>query len=268
MNGEVSFNSNDLQTFDPLTQVGIITDVIDHSDAPDAGVDLYPVANANKSAIAGDPEYTGKTISLSGTIVGSDIADLHSRIDAFKAYFNGKDKNLDIGYTSGTRRYIATKAPGTNPSVKPVPNRRWATYSVKLVSPDPFAVDTASTNLWAAKNNFTAATFTEAMTVLGSAPYQLPVFTIHIDALTGAGDYLLISNDNNNQEILLYGLGLVAGDTVVIDCAERKVTINGVEVNYYGTFLELEPGANSITYTDGFTTRQVDVTATYVKRWL
>jgi phage-related protein len=77
-----------------------------------------------------------------------------------------------------------------------------------------------------------------------------------------------ISNDNNNQELLIYGLGLVAGDVIIIDCVERTVTVNGNEVNYYGTFLELEPGANSITYTDGFTTRTVDVTATYVKRWL
>ncbi len=78
----------------------------------------------------------------------------------------------------------------------------------------------------------------------------------------------MISNDNNNQEIMIYGIGLVATDVIVIDCAQRIVTLNGTEIDYNGTFLELEPGANSITYTDGFTTRTVDVAASYVKRWL
>jgi phage-related protein len=266
MNGEISFNGNDLQTYDPVTQTGIIVDEIDHSDIPEKLLDIYAIANANKSAIAGDPDFVSKVITVTGTIVGSSVADLADRIDTFKGYFNGKDKNLDIGYGSGTRRYIATA--DKSPSIKPAAKRRYSPFTLKFVCTDPFGRDLTATNLWAAKNNFTAATFTEAMTVGGNAPYQLPVFTIHIDALTGAGDYLLISNDNNNQEILLYGLALVAGDTVVIDCAERKVTVNNVEVDYYGTFLELEPGANSITYTDGFTTRQVDVSATYVKRWL
>lgn len=266
MNGDIAFNSHDLQTFDPVTQVGIIVEEIDHSDVPEKSIDLYPIANANKSAIAGDPEFTSKVITVTGTIVGSTVADLASRIDTFKGYFNGKDKNLDIGYGAGTRRYIATA--DKTPSIKPKAKKRYAPFTIKFICTDPFGRDTSSSNLWTAKTGFTSATFTEAMTVGGTAPYQLPVFTITLTAISGAGDYVLISNDNNNQEILLYGLGLVAGDVIVIDCAERTVTVNGVEVDYYGTLLELEPGANSITYTDGFTTRTVNVSATYVKRYL
>lgn len=264
MNGDLTFNSHDLQTYDPTSNVGIVTNVIDHTDGPDMLMGLYGLADADGSSIPAI-NYPSKPVALAGAIKGSSQADLDSRIDTFKSYFVGKDKNLDIAYGSGTRRYIATA--GT-PRVQRKPKSFIAIFQVPITCTNPFGLDTSSTNLWTAKSNFTGATFTETPTVGGNAPFQLPVITITIDALTGAGDYVQISNDNNNQELLIYGLGLIAGDVIVIDCVERTVTVNGNEVDYYGTFLELEPGSNSITYTDGFTTRTVDVTATYIKRWL
>lgn len=264
MNGELTFNSTDLQTYSPATNTGIITNVIDHTDGPDMLMALYAMADADGSSIPAI-NYPSKPVALAGVIKGSSQANLDDRIDSFKGYFVGKDKNLDIPYGSGTRRYIATA--GT-PKIQRHKKSFYAIFQVPITCTNPFGLDTSATNLWAKKNNFTSATFTETPTVGGNAPYQLPIITITIDALTGAGDYVQISNDNNNQELMIYGIGLTAGDVLVIDCVERAVTRNGVEIDYYGTFLELSPGANSITYTDGFTTRTVDVEATYVKRWL
>lgn len=264
MNGDLTFNSNDLQTFNTGTKVGINTNVINHTNLPDQLAALYAKADTDGSAIPAI-NYPTKKVSIGGTIHGSTQADLDSRIDTFKGYFNGKDKNLDITYSGGTRRYIATK---NALSVDRENTALFATFQVEFICTNPFGLDTSTTNLWTAKNNFTSATFTETPTVGGTAPYQLPIFTITIDALTGAGDYVQISNDNNNQEILIYGQVLTAGDVIVIDCSTRTVTLNGTEIDYDGTFLELEPGANSITYTDGFTTRTVDVSAVYTKRWL
>lgn len=270
MNGDISFNGHDLQTFTEYDDsgnpyfAGIITNLIDHTNQPDQVAQLYALADADGSSIP-SINYPSKRIVIGGTIHGSDQDDLDARIDEFKAYFNGKDKNLDIDYRGGTRRYIATK---NTLSVEREQTSLYATFGVEFVCTDPFGLDTTTTDLWAMKNNFTNATFTETPTIGGSAPIQLPVITITIDALTGDGDYVQISNDNNNQELLIYGLGLEAGDVIVIDCVERTVTVNGTEVDYYGTFLELELGANSITYTDGFTTRTVDVAAVYTKRWL
>lgn len=264
MNGDVSFNSNDLQTYDPATDVGIVTNVIDHTDGPELSMQLYGLADADGSSIPAI-NSPSKPIALAGAIKGSTQADLDNRIDTFKGYFRGKDKNLDIAYGSGTRRYIATAG---KPLIQRSQKSLIARFQVPIVCTNPYGLDTSTTDLWTAKNNFTSATFTETPTVGGTAPYQLPIITITIDALTGAGDYVQISNDNNNQELLIYGQNLTAGDVIVIDCEQRIVTLNGDEIDYDGTFLELEPGANSITYTDGFTTRTVDVTAVYTKRWL
>lgn len=264
MDGSLSYNSNSLQTFDRSTKVGINTNSIQHTDLPESVAQLYNIANASDSVVP-DLEYVYKAIKIDGTIHGSSQADLDSRIDAFKGYFASRNKNLDITYGSSTRRYEIMKP--NSVSVTRQDKAYYAEFSVELIS-KAFGYDTSTTDLWTAKSGFTSATFTETPTIAGNAPYQLPVFTITINSLTGEGDYVQISNDNNNQEILVYGQGLAADDVIVIDCAQRIVTLNGTEINYYGTFLELEPGASSITYTDGFTTRDVDVEGVYTKRWL
>jgi len=264
MNGDITYNSNDLQTYTATSGVGIITNLIDHINLPDKVMTLYALADANGSTIP-SINYPTKKIVISGVIKGSSQADLDSRIDSFYGYFNGKNKNLDIAYGSSTRRYIAT----TNGiSIDRAQKSLSAKFQVQFICTNPFGIDTSTSNLWTAKTAFTSATFTETPTVGGTAPYQLPVITITINSLTGAGDYLQISNDNNNQEMLIYGQSLAASDVVVIDCEQRTVTLNGDLIDYTGTFLELEPGANSITYTDGFTTRSVDVSGVYTKRWL
>lgn len=264
MNGDLSFNSNDLQTFDAVSKVGILTNSIEHTNLPDKIAQLFAKADADGSTIPAI-NYPSKKITIGGSIHGSTQADLDDRIDTFKGYFNGKNKNLDIAYSSSTRRYVAT---ANSISIQRQQKALFASFTVELICTNPFGLDTTASDLWTAKTGFTSATFTETPTVGGNAPYQLPVITITVNSLTGAGDYVQISNDNNGQELLIYGQGIIAGDVIVIDCVERSVTINDIEVDPYGTFLELEPGANSITYTDGFTTRNVDVEAEYIKRWL
>lgn len=263
MNGDISFNSNNLQTYDPATDVGIITSVIDHTNIPDKLVELYAQADANSSSIPA-VNYPSKKITIAGTIKGSTQDNLDERIDTFKGYFNLKDKHLDIDYAGATRRYIATS---NATSIVRQQKALFAKFTVEFICTNPFGMETSSTSIMS-QTNYTSATYTATPTIAGSAPYQLPVFTITIDSLTGAGDYVQISNDNTNQQIMLYGLGLANGDVIVIDCDNRTVTVNGNNVDYYGTFLELVPGANSLTYTDGFTTRQVDISAVYYKRYL
>ncbi len=264
MNGEVSFDSNNLQTFNPATKTGIITSDIDHIGSPDKIVQLFAKASANGSAIP-NIEYPSKRVIVKGSIHGSTSADLDDRIDTFKGYFTGKAKNLDITYSTGTRRYIAT------PRLLPMARRQrahFATFKIVYICTEPFGLDTANTDLWAAKTGFTSSSFTETPTIAGSAPVQYPVITITINAFTGSGDYIQVTNDNNNQGILVSGANLAVNDVVEIDCKERTVKLNAVEIDYYGTFLELEPGAAAITYIDGFATRSVDVEGVYSKRWL
>lgn len=265
MDGNISFNGNSYQTYNPTTDVGIISNVIDHTDGPDSTFELLAIVNANASS-AGDNDSPGRTIPIGGVIKGSTQVDLDQRIDAFKASLVGKEKNLDINYAGSTRRYIAT-APTRGVKIKRDGTKLYANFTVQFLCSQPFGRDTAYTTL-ISELNHTTGTYTANPTIGGTAEYQLPVFTITIDALTGTGDYVQISNDANEQAILIFGQSLTSGDILVIDCERRIVTLNGAQIDYNGTLLELTTGANSITYTDGFTTRTVDIEAKYYKRYL
>lgn len=262
MNGDLTYNSNNLQTFNPATNVGILTNSIEHTNIPDKIAVLYARADADGSSIPAI-NYPSKKVSIAGIIKGSSQPDLDSRIDTFKGYFIGKNKNLDIVYGASTRRYIAT---ANTISVVREQKALYATFAVEFICTNPFGLDTTATSLFS-ELNYTSAVYTATPTIGGNAPLQMPIVTITIDALTGAGDYVQISNDDNNQQILIYGLGLSAGDVIIIDSSTRTVTLNGVSVDFLGTFLALTPGTSSITYTDGFDTRQVDITAEYYKMY-
>lgn len=262
MNGGLTYNTNSLQTFNRSTRVGINTNVIKHTDIPASVGELYVVANANDSDVP-NAEDVSRLIQLGGTIHGSTQADLDDRIDAFKTIFNKRYKNLDITYGSSTRRYVAMKvnALGIDRQDKAL----FAKFSVELIC-KPYGTDTTATNILS-ETAYTTATKTITPTLLGSAPYQLPVFTFTLTTITGAGDYIQITNNLTGQEMLIYGLGLANGDVVVVDCVEKEVKVNGTLVDFNGSFLELETGPADITITDGFTTRSINMNGEYYKRW-
>lgn len=259
MNGELSFNGNLLQTNN------IITNVIDHTDGADTIFDLQQVANANHSSIT-DIDSPSRTITISGVIKGNDTVDLAQRIDTFKSYFNGKNKNLDINYAGSVRRYIATVPPG-NIKVKFRGNVLFAAFTVTAVCTEGFGSDVSPTVLFD-ETGHTTGSFTATGVIGGTAPHQLPIFTIKFNDLTGDGDYVQIANNANNQSIIIAGEDIDPGDVLVINSEKHIVTLAGSEIDYTGVFFELDaPGNFSITYTDGFATRNVNIYGEHYRRY-
>lgn len=70
--------------------------------------------------------------------------------------------------------------------------------------------------------------------------------------------------------VLSYLGDLAAGETLVIDRAKRTVTLDGANVlkDMSGTFWDLLPGANIITYEDSEGSRTLLITVTYKDKWL
>lgn len=263
MTGAITFNSNSIQTFNPTTQVGIITDDIDLDSLADRALSIYALAHANASVIPFD-SFPSKTIPVTGTIVGSSTADLDSRLDAFKAYFNGKDKNLDIEYNSSTRRFIAT---ANGLSIKRSANKKYAKFSLQFFCTIPFGTDTSNTTAL----NATARTgnvYSDSYTFLGSAPAQLPVVTITLTAVSSTGSQQLAwGNNDTGQGIVITSSTWLAGDVLVIDCVNKTVKINGVDVDFSGAFPEFSPGSHPMTYSDTFTSRTMNENVVYKKRY-
>lgn len=268
MTGAITFDSNNLQTYSGVTRVGIITNGIEHTNLPVKDAAIFGLANANQSVIP-YVGYPSKSIVITGAIAGSTEANLDSRIDSFKQYFLGKDKNLDIQYNGATRRYVATV---NSISVVRQQKQLWATFQIEFICTQPFGRDTAvttpSSSFSPSATGRTLSGYSDAITFAGSAPFQLPVITITYTAITGGASFVQIGNNTNGQSIMITDQTWVTSDVLEIDVANRTVKRNGVEVDFIGAFPEFPPGAQTLSYSDGFTTRTFTELVTYYPMYL
>lgn len=174
------YDGNSLQTANILTQS------IDHFSIGTKTLNAQPLAHGNKSVIP-FIDYPNKTILISGIIIDTTIAALDNRLDVFRAYFNGQDKNLDIDYGSGQRRYIATIS---DLKIERPNGLLYAKFEINFFCIYPFGYDTTATTL-INDTAQTAVTYAPTCTFTGSAPIQKPVLTYTLISFTTGGANLV-----------------------------------------------------------------------------
>ena len=108
----------------------------------------------------------------------------------------------------------------------------------------------------------------EATVTNGGNFVTFPVITI-----TGAGENPTIENVTTGESLTLSGLTIVSGDTVVIDCKNGTVTVNGADGLSYLTsdsvFISLASGNNTIQVSDDSSaTLALDVEFEYRYAWI
>src|SRR5665213_2429762 len=193
MSVNVSFNGNSLQT------ANIITNTINHAGLPTKRAQSYALSHANRSFIP-FVEYPTKPITITGTLVSDNIADMDALIDTFDSYFVQQDANLDIDYNGGTRRYICT---ATNMAVDRPGNLAWANFTVTFTCTQAFGQDTTTTTALSASGR-TSSTYSDSYTFLGTAPFQLPIVTITLTAVSDTtGGYIIWGNASTGQAIYI-----------------------------------------------------------------
>ena len=78
--------------------------------------------------------------------------------------------------------------------------------------------------------------------------------TFPVITLTGEGENPVIYNVTTGDRLTLQGLTLTSGDTVIIDCKNGTITLNGSDALTYMTsdsrFISLASGSNTIQITD------------------
>lgn len=263
MDGSISYDSNSLQSYSPSTDVGIITNEINHTDIPDADLAIYRLAHANRSTIV-NTNYPAKKITIAGIIKGNSAADIDSRIDTFKGYFRNKDKNLDITYGSGTRRYIATK---NGVSIVHGKNNHYAQFEVEFVCIIPFGQDTSNSTALNATGR-TAANYSDGHTFIGTAPAQQPVFTYTLTAVTGSTSKSVVFGNNATGQQITVTRTWANSDVLEIDVYSKTVKVNGNNVEFTGAFPEFDEGSGTIDYSDNFTTRTFSINVVYKAQYL
>lgn len=221
-------------------------------------INMFDLARQRGSYLL-NKEYKPKRISVEGTILGSNNSDLESNIDDLKELLSRQGKNLDITYSSGTRRFVATCT-----SFKVDRNYfhlTYAPYKAEFIIPAGVGYDTSETE--STTNGITDLARISDISILGTVIPKMRI-TITVTAATAITGFELLAN-GDKMEITN---NLTAGDIVIIDERFLKVTLNGVEIVYTGIFPMFIIGANIYNLTFSGTSIEYDLTFSYTKTYL
>lgn len=254
----LTFNGNSLQTS------SILTSDVQHEDMPDNVAEIFKLHNTAKNVVPYPDQYDPKTITLSGRVISSSATTLDSLLDTFRGYFTGSGKNLDIGYSTGTRRYVIAKI--NKVKIGRPGGLGYANFSVEMITAG-FGMNVTTSSLLTA-NGRTGSYYSDNLTFPGNAPYQQPVITLTYTAASGSGGNTMnIGNDSNGQLITLVRT-FSNGDVIVIDTSNQSVKINGLESQFSGAFPEFPPGAGALSYSDDLTSRTFNISVSANALWL
>lgn len=249
----ITFNGVSLQ--DSNVQVRVVS----HEDAEHRQVNYQRIGRDGAKLV--DEKFDVKVIVMSGIIKDTTAALLEARVDDLKKSLVGtNEKNLDIGYSGGTRRYYCTCT--AFKVGREYYNINYVEFSATFVVGLPFGKGLDTTT-----GEFLACTTAErdSMYFYGSAK-PLPKIKLTVNSETNltafqfqnttTGDTVSVTND------------LTAGDVVIIDCELLKVTKNGVEIDYSGVFPVFNQGWNDFYCWFTGTAYNVDLKLIYYKLWI
>lgn len=250
---QVAFNGNRIDTVP-----GVDLYNYDFTGLPERDIKIHKLARRSKSIIT-SAEYTQKSIPIWLDICAGNKQATEATVTRLKSLIqapNGKlevlQGGLEVEYTATMNEFgIQWKA-------------NHAYVNIVFVASTPVGTSNATENLV----NITGITMPAAnqtFTVNGSFAAE-PNITVVINTVTGGtGGTISLTNAINNQGISVTS-NYTNGSVLVVDCEEMTVTLNGANLDFDGLFPVFPPGSQQIAYSDTFTTRSVDLTATYRQR--
>jgi len=249
----ITFNSTSLQ------DSNVISRKITHESNDHRRLNIQGIGRFGAKVV--DDSFDVKKITLEGTIKDTSKANLEARIDNLNKYLLGViDKNLDIGYSSGTRRYVAT-------CTAFIVTREYYTincvdFQAEFIVGKPFGKGLDTNTL-----EFLACTTAErdSINFTGSAR-PLPKIKLTVTSETNLSQ-IEFQNTTTGDKITIIK-DFTAGDILIIDCDELSVTLNGVEIDYQGVFPQFEMGWNDFYCWFEGTAYNVDLKVIYYDLWV
>lgn len=235
-----------------------IVDEITNDDVPNRQVFLSSLARQRGGNLL-NTEYNPKAFKMSGHIVGATASDLDDHKDEFRELLSRAEKNLDISYGAGTRRYIATATKITMPGK--YYHLTYIPFEVEFIVPSGIGTDITETT--ATTTGVATLIAQDTLSILGSVRPKVKT-TLNITAASGITGVSFLCN---GDKITLTN-AVVAGDAIVIDENALKITLNGVNQPYIGIFPQFGLGAN--VYSIEFTGTSISYSRelTYIKSYI
>lgn len=204
--------------------------------------------------------WRSRTIILEGTLDATSSDHLGTLLDTLKSNLSGINKNLDIDYAGGTRRFKGTltklEAPEDFYNITHLP------YTAEFLC-QPFGY--ATTNVSITASDVTAGTHTETFTVTGTYKPQ-PIITITFTAESGA-TAVSVENETTGETIVIEQ-NFSVDDVLVINTETQKVTLNGTQIDFSGPMIDFDIGSNTVNIDVSSTSHTYDLDITYNPRYL
>ncbi len=216
---------------------------IRHESAPPRELALMELAKENGAVLVSE-KYGIKYITVVGKLTAVSRSALDTAIDAFKLLFSGKEKNLDISWEGGTRRYVATCS--RHNFDRDHYHNLFIPWSAEFVVASGIGEATSETTLVNAATFTPSSDYDQNLTFLGSARPQ-PRFTIKIVAgSTDAKGVQVKNGDTGEKMIMTRATGFGAGKDFEFDCRLKTTKYDGTEQIFYGVFPKFVAGINNI----------------------
>ncbi len=232
----------------------------DHDTPPQNEVTVFNLSRERGSIIVTN-RFGSKELNITLRISGSSQTDLESKLDTFKELMGRQAKNLDVDYAGGVRRFVATPI---FPNIKKqYYNITFVEVDIKFIIPNGIGTDVSATTATLATGN-TALTLSSSFNIVGSTEPKNSQIAMHINSCTSIAQIHL----QVGAEKILLSKVFVAGDDILFDFENKKITVEGVIFDYAGFIPTLDVGTNNFTVTVIGTAINYDLSLSYNKTYL
>lgn len=257
------FDDLEFDSFSLQDGTSVISSDILAFSGPRRDVVTFDIPRADGGGVV-SANYRDRHVRVSGVIQAATSTALDALIDTLKRRMGLQEGNLDLKVGGEVRRIKATLA---NPEGVFEDRQGFhithSPFKLDFVAVEPFwhALDyDASYELGATSLDLT--TFVD-----NAGTYKAQAVIVLVVSAASAITGLTVSNGANDATMTLTQ-ALAAGDVLVIDAEEKSVTLNGTEIDYSGTFIELEYGSNGIRLQPAGTSMTYDLTVKYRKTYI
>lgn len=258
---------NTYQMMSMVGGYGIMVKLPDHDGSDNLLTSEFHQTRGTGSVIT-NQEFDAKPIIITGTIVGSSVDDMETRIDTFKQYIQGVSDVLQLQYASGWRYYNATYK--SLKIIRGGANISSCDFTLTLTANSGLGYDAATGQLNTV--TFSGMPQTFGLTLSGSSPRQWIVLSGTLTTFSGTYCGMTFTNVQTGYSFSIQPRYWSPGDVFYVDFFNQACTVNGQNVPFAGSFFAFSPtqqlSPTQLQYSDTFIVRQVTLNLSYLRRWV
>lgn len=240
MTQSIKFDSTELRN------TTYIPRYVKHESATDRELNVFNLARDDGAILINDRRGT-KKIVLQGILTATSETALETAIDSFKELFSRPQKNLDISWAGGIRRYVATCSQHNFDRdyfhLLFVP---WTAEFIVLSGVGEATTEDTIVNADTFNTNYK----TKTITLGGSAEPKIR-FSIAVNSPNNTIKGVELQNTISGERIIVPSSTSLRGKVVEIDTRLKTTKIDDNIVPYYGVFPRFSIGNNNIKITCG-----------------